>query len=121
MHILKLTFLIVTFVGCFRPLSWTSLFMRVIYNLYRLFIITILYIFAFLQFMDIMINVNNPDDFTNILYMALNVSVSGFKLLIMWLNYNNVTTLIIVLNEEPFKPLDLSELKIREKFDKIIR
>ncbi|KAG5336422.1 OR94B protein, partial [Acromyrmex charruanus] len=121
MHTLKLTFLIVVFVGCFRPLSWTSLFMRVIYNLYRLFIVTILYIFAFLQFMDIMINVDNPDDFTNILYMALNVSVSGFKLLIMWLNYNNVTTLITILNKEPFKPLDLSELKIRQKFDKIIR
>ncbi|XP_018374346.1 PREDICTED: odorant receptor 4-like [Trachymyrmex cornetzi] len=39
----------------------------------------------------------------------------------MWLNYNNVTTLITALNEEPFKPLDPSELEIRQKFDKIIR
>ncbi|XP_012527647.2 odorant receptor 46a [Monomorium pharaonis] len=121
MHVLKFTFLIVTFVGCFRPLSWTSLFKRVIYNLYRIFIIIILYIFAFLQFMDITLNVDNPDDFTNILYMALNVSVSGYKLLIMWLNYKSVTTLIIKLNEEPFKPMNTDELKIRQKFDKIIR
>jgi len=121
MHVLKFTFLIVTFVGCFRPLSWTSLFKCTIYNLYRIFIITILYIFAFLQFMDILLNVDNPDDFINILYMALNVFVSGFKLLIMWLNYESVTILIITLNEEPFKPLDLGEMKIRKKFDKLIR
>ncbi|XP_070518436.1 odorant receptor 46a-like isoform X4 [Cardiocondyla obscurior] len=121
MQALKFTFLIVTFVGCFRPLSWTSVFRRTVYNLYRIFIITILYIFAFLQFMDLLLNVDNPDDFTNILYMALNVSVSGFKLLIMWLNYSSITTLIITLDEEPFKPLDPGELRIRQKIDKIIR
>lgn len=121
MHILNLTFLIVTFVGCFRPLSWTSLFKRVIYTLYRLFIIIILYTFAFLQFMDIVLNVDNPDDFTNNLYMMLNVSVSGYKLLIMWINYTNIATLINKFSEEPFKPLDSGELKICQKFDKLIR
>jgi len=74
-----------------------------------------------------MLNVDNPDDVTKILYMALNVSIinsfinSGNKLLIMWLNYKSVTTLITTLNEEPFKPLDLGELEIRQKFDKLIR
>lgn len=68
-----------------------------------------------------MLNVNNPDDFTNILYMALNMSVSGYKLLIMWLNYKSVTALITRLNEEPFKPLNPGELQIRQKFDKLIR
>ncbi|XP_072754209.1 uncharacterized protein [Anoplolepis gracilipes] len=121
MHVLNLTFFIVTFVGCFRPLSWTSLFKRAVYNLYRLFIIIILYTFAFLQFMDIVLNVDNPDDFTNNLYMMLNVSVSGYKLLIMWINYTNIATLIKKLNEEPFKPLDTGELEIRQKFDKLIR
>jgi len=127
MNVLKFTFLIVTFVGCFRPLSWTSLFRRTIYNLYRIFIIISLYIFAFFQLVDIMLNVDNPDDVTNILYMALNVSIintfinSGNKLLIMWLNYKSVTTLITTLNEEPFKPLDFGELEIRQKFDKLIR
>lgn len=121
MHVLNLTFFIVTFVGCFRPLSWTSLFKRAVYNLYRLFIIIILYTFAFLQFMDIVLNVDNPDDFTNNLYMMLNVSVSGYKLLIMWINYTNVATLINKLNEEPFKPMDSGELEIRRKFDKLIR
>ncbi|EZA58604.1 ObirOr5-E9 [Ooceraea biroi] len=120
MHILKLTFMIVMSVGCFRPPSWTSLFRRVVYNIYRIFIITILYIFAFLQFMDIVLNVDNPDDFTNNSYMMLNVSVSGYKLLIMWMNYKNIAALISKFTEEPFKPLDLSEMEIRRKFDKLI-
>ncbi|KAF3054552.1 Odorant receptor 008 [Nylanderia fulva] len=121
MHVLNLTFSIVTFVGCFRPLSWTSLFKRVIYNLYRSFIITLLYTFVFLQFLDIVFNVDNPDDFTDNLYMMLNVSVSGYKLLIMWINYTNVAILINKLNEQPFKPQDLGELEIRQKYDKLIR
>lgn len=109
------------FVGCFRPPSWTSLFKRVIYTVYRLFIIIILYTFAFLQFMDIVLNVDNPDDFTNNLYMMLNISVSGYKLLIMWINYTNIATLINKFSEEPFKPLDSGELEICRKFDKLIR
>jgi len=121
MHVLKLTFLIVIFVGCFRPLSWTSPFKRTIYSIYRIFIITLLYTFAFFQIMYIILNAENPDDFTDTLHMMLNVSVSGYKLLIMWINYNDVKIIINKLNEEPFKPLDEGELEIREKFDQIIR
>ncbi|XP_018374326.1 PREDICTED: putative odorant receptor 85d [Trachymyrmex cornetzi] len=35
MHILKLTRTIVIVAGCFRPLSWTSLFKQTVYNIYR--------------------------------------------------------------------------------------
>lgn len=123
MQVLKLTFLIVMFVGCFRPLSWTSLFKRSIYTIYRIFIITFLYTFAFLQIMYILLNADilNPDDFTDTLYIMLNVSVSGYKLLIMWINYTDIKTIINKLSKEPFQPLDAGELEIRKKFDKIIR
>lgn len=73
--------------------------------------------------MYLILNADNltADDFTDTLYIMLNVSVSGYKLLIMWINYKDVKTIINKLNEEPFKPLDAGELEIREKFDKIIR
>lgn len=56
-----------------------------IYNLYRIFIVIILYIFALLININnfwILLHVDNPDDFTNNLYMILNVSVSDFKLIV---------------------------------------
>lgn len=71
--------------------------------------------------MDIVLNVDNPDDFTDALYMMLNVFVSGYKLFIMWINYEDIITIIKSLDEEPFKPLDSGEMKIRRKFDELIR
>lgn len=121
MRVLKLTLTLVMLIGCFRPLSWTSLSKRVIYNIYRTFIITILYTFSILQLIDVALNINSPDDITNNLYMLLNVSVSGYKLLIMWINYDNFAALINNLTEVPFKPENSGEMGIRRKFDKLIR
>ncbi|XP_011640465.2 odorant receptor 46a-like [Pogonomyrmex barbatus] len=121
MHVLKLTRTIVTIAGCFRPLSWTSSFKRTIYNIYRLYIISMLYTFSLSQFMDIVLNVKNPDDFTDNLNMMMTSSAASCKIFIIWLNYKNITALINYLIEEPFKPLDLGEIKIRRQYDKIIR
>ncbi|EFN83902.1 Odorant receptor 46a, isoform A [Harpegnathos saltator] len=121
MRVLRLTLRIVMFAGCFRPLSWLSRFKRTAYNIYRTLIITFLYTFATLQFMDIVLKVDNPDDFTDNLYMMLNVSVSGYKLFIMWVNYEDIVTIIKSLTEEPLKPLDPGEMEIRCKFDSLIR
>jgi len=121
MHVLKLTRTIVMITGCFRPLSWTSQFKRTIYNIYRLYVISMLYFFSMSQFMDIILNVDNPDDFTNNLNMMLTSSASCYKMFIVWLNYEKIAVLINCLSEEPFKPLNLSEIKIRRQYDNIIR
>lgn len=121
MHILKLTYTIVIIAGCFRPQSWTSLVKRTIYNIYNLYVIGILYLFSMLQFMDIVLNVGNTDDFTSALNLMLTTSVACYKVLIMFLNYKNFVALINYLTEEPFIPLDSDEMKIRQQYDKIIR
>lgn len=121
MYILKLTSIIVMIAGCFRPLSWTSLFKRTVYNIYRLYVISMLYFFSMLQFMDIVLNVNNPDVFTNTLNMMCTSSTACYKMFIVWLNYEEIAALISCHSEEPFKPLDLGEMKIRQQYDKIIR
>ncbi|XP_071631658.1 odorant receptor 46a-like isoform X2 [Temnothorax longispinosus] len=121
MHILKLTYTIVTISGCFRPQSWTSLFKRTVYNIYRLYVIIMLYTFTIFQIMDLVLYVDNTNDFTNNLNMMLTVSISCYKVLIMCLNYENIVALINYLTEEPFKPLDSDEMKIRRRYDKLIR
>ncbi|CAL1676372.1 unnamed protein product [Lasius platythorax] len=121
MQVLKLTCTIVMIAGCFRPLSWTSLFKRTVYNIYRLYVTSMLFFFSISQFMDIVLNVDNADDFTDTLNMMLTSSAACYKILIMWFNYERVSTLINYLTEEPFKPLDSGEMEIRRQFDRIIR
>ncbi|XP_071631653.1 uncharacterized protein [Temnothorax longispinosus] len=121
MRILKLTCTIFMIAGCFRPQSWTSLFKRTIYNVYRLYVISMLYAFTLSQVIDVVMNTDNPNDFTDNLNKSLTVSVSCYKIFIAWLSYKNIAALINYLTEEPFKPLDLGEMKIRKQYDKIIR
>ncbi|XP_024880048.1 odorant receptor 46a-like isoform X2 [Temnothorax curvispinosus] len=121
MRILKLTCTIFMIAGCFRPQSWTSLFKRTIYNVYRLYVISMLYAFTLSQVIDVVMNTDNPNDFTDNLNKSLTVSVSCYKIFIAWLSYKNIAALINYLTEEPFKPLDLGEMKIRRQYDKIIR
>jgi threonine/homoserine efflux transporter RhtA len=121
MQPLRLSHAIIMIAGCFRPLSWTSSFKRVIYNAYRLYIIGMVYTFVMLQLMDIALNVRNPDEFTDNLKMALMSSAACYKAIAMWINYENITILINYIIEEPFKPLDQNEINIRKQFDKIIR
>ncbi|XP_077264619.1 odorant receptor 46a-like isoform X2 [Temnothorax americanus] len=121
MRILKLTCTIFMIAGCFRPQSWTSLFKRTVYNVYRLYVISMLYAFTLSQVIDVVMNTDNPNDFTDNLNKSLTVSVSCYKIFIAWLSCKNIAGLINYLTEEPFKPLDLGEIKIRRQYDKIIR
>ncbi|XP_039309023.1 odorant receptor 46a [Solenopsis invicta] len=121
MHVLKLTLAIFMFSGCFRPLSWTSPFKRRVYNIYRLYVISMIYFFSMAQFMDIVLNVDNPNDFTDTLNMVTTSSAACYKLFIVWFNYQKIAALINCLTEEPFKPLNLGEVEIRQQYDRIIR
>jgi len=81
----------------------------------------ILYTFTILQIMDIVLCVDNADDFTNNINMMLTTLASCYKMFILSINYENFVTLINYLTEEPFKPLDLDEMKIQRQYDKIVR
>jgi len=80
-----------------------------------------LYTFTLSQIMDVVMNVDNSNDFINNLNMMLNMSVSCYKIFIAWLSYKNFAALINYLTEEPFKSLDSNEMEIRQQYDKIIR
>ncbi|XP_018403364.1 PREDICTED: odorant receptor 49b-like [Cyphomyrmex costatus] len=73
------------------------------------------------QFMDIVLNVDNPYDFTNNLNMLMTSSAACYKMFIVWLNYEKIAALINCLTEEPFKPLNLDEIKIWRQYETIIR
>ncbi|XP_071631636.1 odorant receptor Or1-like isoform X1 [Temnothorax longispinosus] len=121
MDALKFTLAILAIAGCWRPFSWTSLIKHTLYNAYSLLIISLLYSYTLTQFMNFVLNVNNPDDFTNVVYLMLTLFSSCYKILDLWVNHKSLAELIQNLTEGTFKPLVPVEIEIRRKFDKVIQ
>lgn len=121
MRILQFTFKLLTIVGCWRPESWSSQRMRIAYNAYTIFMVVLLYTFLVSQFLDIVWNVDNPDDFTENFYATLASVVSCSKMLSLLVNRDSIDTLANALIEKPYRPSKADEVKIRYKFDKLIQ
>jgi len=74
-----------------------------------------------LQIMDIILNVNNADDFTETFYVMLATAIASCKMLGLLLNRKNIEKLTNALIEKPFRPLEPDEIKVRQKFDGMIQ
>lgn len=121
MRALKFTLTICTVAGFWQPPSWTSLIKHIVYKSYAMFLNSSLLVFAMSQFMNILLNVENSDELTDSLYMMLTVFVAGYKQICMWIDHKNITVMINILAEKPFKPCESQEITIQRKFDKMIR
>lgn len=121
MRALTFTLAICAVAGFWQPSSWTSLFKHVIYKTYAIFLMSSLYTFSMSQFINIILNVDNSDEFTDSIYMMLTVFIAGYKQICMWIDGKNIATIINLLTEIPFRPSELHEMTIRRKFDKMIR
>lgn len=86
-----------------------------------MFLIFSLYIFLISQFINIILNVGNSDEFTDALYMMLTILVAGYKQVYMWVDRKNVMVIINVLTEKPFAPYETHEVMIQEKFEKMVQ
>ncbi|XP_039309008.1 odorant receptor 46a-like isoform X2 [Solenopsis invicta] len=120
MRVLQLTFKILTIVGCWRPQSCSSFYLSIIYDIYTVFMIILLYTFLVSQFLDIIWNVDNAEDFTENFYATLASVVSCSKMFSLLVNRKNINMLTNVLVERPYKPSEMDEMRIRYKFDRHI-
>jgi len=73
------------------------------------------------QIMDIILNVDNADDFTDTFYIMLAMVIACCKMLSLLLNRKNIEMLIDALVEKPFKPLESDEIEIRQKYNNIVQ
>lgn len=120
MRILGTIFKIITFCGCWIPDSWTSPYKYLTYHFYTIFIFLLISTFTLSQFMDIILTVDNVDEFMDNFYMLLAMIVSCFKMLSLLMNRKNIATLTNILTKEPCAPLEPAEMEIRQKYGKII-
>ncbi|KAM0734619.1 hypothetical protein ACS0PU_011438 [Formica fusca] len=71
-------------------------------------------------FLDLILIVENPDDFTDNFYMLLAMIVSCFKMSSSLVNRNNIAMLTDILMKKPCRPIQPDEMEIRQKFDRLI-
>ncbi|EZA46547.1 hypothetical protein X777_00047 [Ooceraea biroi] len=120
MPVLKFTLTVLAVAGCWRPTSWTSLSRNIIYNAYSAFVILTLYAFSMSQFVELVLNSDDAETFGDALFNIMISLLACYKTIVMRLNHESITMLVNSFTETPFKPLDLNESIIRQKFDKRI-
>ncbi|XP_011640454.2 odorant receptor Or1-like [Pogonomyrmex barbatus] len=120
MRVLGLTLKILTSCGCWIPNSWTSPYKRAMYYAYTTFIFLLINTFTLSQFLDLILIVDNADDFIDNFYILLAMIISCSKMFSLLINRNNIVLLTEILTKNPCKPVEDDELEIRQKFDKII-
>ncbi|XP_032691024.1 odorant receptor Or1-like [Odontomachus brunneus] len=121
MRIMQFPLVTLTIAGCWPPSSWSTFCKRTVYNVYTIIVTLLLFTFMVPQFMDIVLNVDNADDFTDTFYVMLAMVIAVCKMLGLLLNRKNIEMLTHTLVEKPFKPLGPDEIEIRQKFNNLIQ
>lgn len=121
MQVMRIPLKILTIAGCSPPNTWSSLCKRAMYNAYAILLSLLLLTFMLPQVLDIVLNVDNADDFTDNFYVMLAMVLACSKMLFLQLNRKNIETLTNALIEKPFRPLEPSEIEIQQRFDNIIQ
>ena len=119
MPVLDFTFKLLTICGCWTPDSWTDC-RRLLYHVYTIFILLLIHTFTLSQLLDIILIVDNQDDFTDNFYMLLAMIVSCFKMISLLINRGNIAMLTDILMNGPCRPLEPAEIEIQQRFDKLI-
>ncbi|XP_018372522.1 PREDICTED: uncharacterized protein LOC108767263 [Trachymyrmex cornetzi] len=121
MQILSLNFFIYTVGGIWRPVEWSSNGAKLLYNIFTFMIIFSEYFLVLTQFMDIILIVDNVDDFATNTLMFLTIVAVCCKATVVVVRRNAIINLVQILLKAPCKPRDEDEIAIQTKFDKFIR
>lgn len=107
--------------GCWRPPGWTKLHERLIYHAYTVLVTLLIYTFMLSQLLDLILIVDNADDFTDNFYMLLAMFVSCCKMFTLLMNRGNIVTLIDILMRKPCRPVQSDEIDIYQRFDGLVQ
>ncbi|XP_011704297.1 PREDICTED: odorant receptor 46a, isoform A-like [Wasmannia auropunctata] len=72
------------------------------------------------QIMELILNADDPDAIGETLFNVVISLLACYKAIVLRLNHNSIIMLIDTFVDKPFKPMDLRESMIRQKFDKRI-
>ncbi|XP_043264943.1 odorant receptor 46a-like [Colletes gigas] len=118
MGILQSIFRILVVCGCWQPPSWRSPLKKYLYTVYTVIVLLLLYTVTFSQFMDIVMGVQNQDEFSENFYLLLAMLVACYKIYSILKSRGCIAAMTNILETEPFLPGNAEEIGIRSKFDK---
>jgi len=121
MQILSLNFLMYSVGGIWRPIEWCSSVAKMLYSTYTILVLSSLYFLVLTQFMDIILIVDNVDDFTTNSLMFLTIVTVCCKATLIVVRRNTIINLVQILLKSPYKFQDANEMTIQRKFDEFIR
>ncbi|GAB1867161.1 Odorant receptor [Camponotus japonicus] len=121
MQILSLNFLIYTIGGVWQPIEWSSNGAKLLYNAFTFIVLVLEYFLTLTQFMDIVLVVDNIDDFVANSLMFVSMIGVCCKATIIVIRRSAIVNLIQVLCNKPCKPQNKDEETIQTKFDEFIR
>ncbi|KAF3054596.1 Odorant receptor 026 [Nylanderia fulva] len=121
MQILSLNFFMYTISGIWRPIEWSSNIAKLLYNVFTFIVLVLEYFLMLTQFMDIVLVVNNIDDFVANSLMFITIIAACCKATIVVIRRNAIVNLVQMLLKEPCKPRDKDEVAIQTQFDEFIR
>ncbi|KAM0729155.1 Odorant receptor Or1 [Formica fusca] len=121
MQILSFNFFLYTISGMWRPIEWSSKCSKILYSLLTCLTIYLLTTLTLTQLLDIILVIDNVDDFaTNSLMLLSAVSVL-FKATAVVTHRDEIINLIETLQKKPCKAYNEEESDIQMKFDRLIR
>lgn len=121
MDVLELTFKLSMLCGCGRPNFWTTSCKRLGYHVYTIVILLLIHTFMLSQLLDLILIVDNSDEFTDNFYVLLAMINSCCKMLFLLANRSNIGTMIDFLMRKPFRPVESDEEEILQRFEKLVR
>ncbi|GAB1867162.1 Odorant receptor [Camponotus japonicus] len=121
MQILSLNFFMYTIAGIWRPIDWSSNAAKLLYNAFTFIVLILEYFLMLTQFMDIVLVVDNIDDFATNTLMFLTIVAVCCKATVIVLRRNSIIRLVQKLLKAPYKPRDEDEMAIQTKCDKFIK
>ncbi|XP_043285611.1 odorant receptor 94b-like [Venturia canescens] len=104
--------------GIWRPLAWSSGWKKNIYNAYTIFAIFSVYTFTLSELIAAAMSIGNLNEAINILFMALTILGTCYKMTNLVLKRNETIASLEMLNNGLCRPVADQEIAIQMKFDK---
>lgn len=121
MQILSLNFFIYTVSGLWRPVEWSTISSMLLYSVYTILTVYLINFLLITQFLDIILVVDNVEDFTTNFMMFVSVLSVIFKIVTALTRRDRINNLIEILQRPPCRVCDQEEMDIQAKFDRSIR
>ncbi|XP_019885710.2 odorant receptor 46a-like [Camponotus floridanus] len=121
MQTLSLNLFLYTISGMWRPIEWSSKCSKMLYSMLTCFTMCLLVILMLTQLLNIILVIDNVDDFAKNSLMFLSIVCVLFKAIAVITRRDELINLIETLQKKPCKAYNEEESDIQLKFDCMIR